>query len=157
MNEKLSSKFPSVLREALEKGIVSFPDDVLEHYDSFKAYRVIRRKKSEPILPLKNEDFYSQMEKYKNNSSIRNVGNNSKKIDETNIGNYSCSFFTSGDRLNEAMSLPRRNTRVIYGRIKQEYGFVRKNKETSHVDLWIFDGLQINKFDFEEVSNYESE
>lgn len=150
MNEELSSKFPSALREALEKGIVSFPDDVLKQYDPFKAYRAIRRKNNEPIFPLKIEDFYSQVEKRKNNPNVRNV-------DETDIGSYSCSFFISIDRLNEAMSLPCKKMYIIYGSIKQEYGFVRQNSDTTHIDLWIFEGLQINKFDFEEVNSREQE
>ena len=150
MNKELSSKFPSVLRDALEKGIVSFPKDVLEHYDSFKAFRAIRRPKDVPVFPLKIEDFYSQMEKYKNNLGVRNV-------DETNIGAYSCSFFLSKEALKEALDVLPKKIHIIYGSIEQINGLIHKNSETLHIDFWIYYGLQIDKLDFMEVDKYESE
>lgn len=133
--------FPSVLRNALEKGLVVFPDNLEKKFEPIEVYRGIRYKIGEKEKSMK-EDFLSQMER------------NLPGYDPTEIESYSCSCFEDKQELINAMHMPRKNKKIACGHICADYGPCVKEKESSHIHWYLFEGVDPSD-DFEVCSDEE--
>lgn len=130
MNKEFYSKFPCVLKNALENDIIAFPTHVEIKYENRAAFRVIRREDDD--WEVRESDFLSQMELVKKGYRYRPIP------DEKDINAYSCSFFTNKRALINIMHLPQKNKKIIYGKINKKYGIMNFDKKTSHINLWLY-------------------
>lgn len=145
MNDGLIKKFPKLLKQALEKGIIEFPDDVKDVYCDVMAYRALSIVKGEPPQ-ITRETFASQMELRALYPEKRIF----KDYDETDISNYSCSLYSDSNELNKAMHLPRQSKAVIKGLVRCSNGVMNHNLKTSHINWWLYDNHTAVK-DFEVI------
>lgn len=102
-------RFPAVLRNTLEDGRVEFQVGLKRCYPEQRVYRGIRYKVPDKTGVCR-EDFLSQAE---------------RKIpgtDMNDIGNYSCSCFTTKEELIAAFNLPRKNKGIARGTLYDGYG-----------------------------------
>jgi hypothetical protein len=114
------------MRKALEQGLVELPEDVLFSFPTFECYRMITRNGG-TFSPLKREDFLSQIEK-------KDV-----TADENIIGYYGCSFFCDIADCQRILKLPRKNKKIIKGRINHKDGAIERNLNSSHVNVFFYD------------------
>lgn len=117
--------FPSVLREALESGRVSFPDNIQKEFSERQVYRGIRYKEPDKTTVVK-DDFLSQAERMLPGT------------DMNDIGSYSCSCFQNQDELKAAFKLPRKNKGIAVGMLCDEYG-PAVFEENGHVHWFLFE------------------
>jgi hypothetical protein len=127
---KIIMKFRDTLQSALDRGIVTLDSRIEYSYEEIKVYRGITR--SDKVRSNLNEnDFLSQMEKPKKARG--------KKVDEQDLGSYSCSVFTDTKDLEQALFFPRPTKFIAGSEISSNenyFGPIRKN-ETTHIDLWL--------------------
>lgn len=128
MDEEYYMRFPSVLREALMSGRVSFKQGTKFAYAPFLVYRGITREPGESLAITRN-DFLSYAELGKKPRGLKNPG----------ISLYSCSCFVEKDELLAALKLPRFNKKIIFGELRDTYGPQRTNLANKHVDWWIYE------------------
>lgn len=72
--------------------------------------------------------------------------------DDSNISDYSCSVYTNLDEIHQQAKFPRKNKAVAKGIIKNSFGPINMSKETSHIDLFLFDNVDpSNEFEVIEI------
>lgn len=140
VQQDLYNKFPSILKEKLKSGEITFPKDTEFQYERIEAYRVIKRKEGDESSVSKN-DMKSYAEKNMN-KRLRGKRN----YDESDPHYYGVSFFTNIDSLIVAMDLPRKNNKIVKGYIYQEGGPQHTVKKTSHVCWWLFENVSFENF-----------
>lgn len=127
MTKDYYKRFPSVLRNALTEGKVSFPEETRWEYEPFTAFRAITRKPGES-MELKPEDFLSQAEK------------RTREANFDDIGSYSCSVFIDEKQLKIALKLPRGNKHIAEGKVKAANGPINQSNRSTHVHWWLYEG-----------------
>lgn len=138
--ENLFQRFRSVLREALQAGKVTLPDDLEIHYSPMSLYRAVRISNDKKTID--DSDFQSQMEK------------GQRGADDSDVENYSCSFFTCVAPLKDAMKLPRKNKRIAKGCVKEVQGALKASSHFEHVHLFRYADVEIAN-EFEVISDEE--
>lgn len=72
--------------------------------------------------------------------------------DDSDISHYSCSVYTNLDEIHQQAKFPRKNKAVARGIIKKSFGPINMSKETSHIDLFLFDNVDpSNEFEVIEI------
>lgn len=150
MHENLIAKFPNVLKNALKKQLVDLPPDIKTDYSPVIAYRGVSLNLISDDGSFNPEAFYSQIElktKYPNNRNL-------KDMDEEKVSNYSCSLFWNINKLNQYMSMPRKNKATIRGEVISESGAANFNPENTHINWWLYNGANetVGK-NFEVINN----
>ncbi len=144
-SDEILNKFPCVLKNALYSKKVTLPDNVEFKFDDFIGYRMISRKVNDDT-PINKNDFLSQAE-------LKEIGKPlARGIDINDISFYSCSLFKDSKQLQIILHLPRKNKKAIKGIIKMQNGAIRQNAETSHIDWWLYDDVNVSK-DFEVIED----
>ena len=133
-----------VLKNALINKKVRFPDTLQKEYDDKYVFRGVKynSKKKE----INKTDFLSHIE--------RKDTMMGRSVDETDISSYSCSCFLNLDELHTATKFPIKNKAVAKGLIKKDFGPININEQTSHIDLYLFDGVDPS-YNFEVVEKWE--
>lgn len=127
-------KFTSALEEALEKGLVTLPSAIQDHYpETCKVFRKVK-----DATTLQKTDFLSQIE------VSRLPGHNSyQKISIYDIENYSCSFFSDLASLYMLFSLPPHNKKIVSGTLREEFGQILQEQNTTHIQCWLYDDADL--------------
>ena len=138
------NKFPKVLKNALIDGIVSFPNSIQQNYDELTVYRGVRYSKDKTIID--KTDFLSNVE--------RNLRNPMVPADHEDISNYSCSCYLKLEEMRTLAKFPRKNKAIAKGKIKKEFGPIDVINKTSHIDLYLFEGIDPSD-EFEVIEKWE--
>lgn len=136
-------RFPSVLKEAIKKYNIDFPEKTQWDYDPQTAFRGFRREIDEDIH-LQDRDFFSYAELGKKARG--------QKYSEKDIEWYSCSCYRSKSELEAGLNLPRAKWRISRGKIRNNKGCICINKSTGHIHWWIYENANPAE-DFEVISN----
>lgn len=131
INVEYYKKFPIVLRSALLKGEVAFPDSLNKEYDSLIVYRGVRYNSIK--TEITKDDFCSNVEQMLKNPVI--------VADTEDISSYSCSCYLEVDAIRLYAKFPRKNKAIAKGVITKEFGPIDINNDTSHIDLYLFDNV----------------
>lgn len=145
MKESYYQAFPSVLRKALEDGKVSFDgveSDLEMEFEEFQAYRVLKRTFETDSFEVLESDFDSQAE-MKEKGTLPAV--QLRDFDESDIGNYSCSFSSEPKSLSNVMRLRTKpERRLAIGKLKQQFGILKKKNESNgHIHLWRYEAVSM--------------
>lgn len=143
-NLEYYKRFPVILRKALTEGKVIFPNTIKKDYSDICVYRGVKYNISK--IEIDRTDFLSYMELKENNPMIM--------ADETKINSYSCSCFLNLSELHMQTKFPSKNKAIAKGIIKQEYGPIDINEDTSHVDLFLFEDVDPS-CEFEVIEKWE--
>lgn len=138
------NKFPDILRDALINKKVKFPESLQCKYNNKNVYRAVKYNSKKTIID--KTDFLSQMERKQENPLV--------PADETDISSYSCSCFLNLDELHMYTKFPYKNKAIAKGIIKEEFGPIDINQDTSHVDLYLFDMIDPSDY-FEVIEKWE--
>ena len=130
MIEEYYRQFPRVLRDALMNGTVSFPEDLRKNYECREVFRMV--KYTSEKRQIDQSDFWSQVENKVPGLTSENY---------SDIRYYSCSLFGDYKEAELALHLPRRNKRLARGTIIDSYGPCLFEVDTSHVHLFLYDGI----------------
>ena len=123
-------KFRDVLQKALDNKTVTLDSSIEYKYEEIKVYRGITRKDKTPS-DLNENDFLSQMEKSKKARGM--------KVDERDIGSYSCSVFTDAKDLERALFFPKPTKFIAESKISSDtnyFGPIGRD-DSSHINLWL--------------------
>lgn len=155
--ENYYSNFPSVLESALKNKKISFnsyleKDSQNDIYDSFETkdvFRKIHRTPPNEDFTINELDFFSQVEKILVKSNINTMkqripGSNNDDIFK-DIENYSCSFFTSKEALENVLNISGPTNRVIYGHLESRFGIIGYNINNPHIQCWKFKNQDFTK------------
>ena len=123
------NRFPGVLRKALANGTVKFPSSLQRSYQELIVYRGVGYSKNK--TKIDKSDFLSNVE--------RNMKNPMVPADYDNISSYSCSCYLKIEEMRICAKFPRKNRAIAKGKIKQEFGPIDMNRDTSHIDLYLYD------------------
>lgn len=135
-------RFPTVLSNALKCGKIQFPDALQCEYEELSVFRGVKYTKDKTTID--KSDFLSQVERKKICPMIA--------ADDSNISDYSCSVYTNLDEIHQQAKFPRKNKAVAKGIIKNSFGPINMSKETSHIDLFLFDNVDpSNEFEVIEI------
>ena len=140
MNNNFYMKFPSVFRNALVSGLVSFETDPEITFKTFNAYRGVFRKKGESFIPLTKLDFESQAEKQEKLNN--NIQRRNRRQIKDNLGFYSCSVFTDKTDILAALKFPQDDRCVVSGPVSDSNGCIRRSSENSHIDWWLYENTE---------------
>ncbi len=134
-------KFPSVLRKALQSGVVSFDELPCEtSFEPIPVYRVIKRQLEEQDnIEIKEQDFLSQAEL----NAISPKGTEAKDL-IGDIGKYSCSFSLTKEWLQNIFKLPKKTKLLIYGTINETHGAINRDS-IPHIHCWIYKDVSLVK------------
>lgn len=135
MSAEYYKKFPKILQNSLIKKQVQFPEDLITEYDDMEVYRGIKYNNNKKDITL--EDFSSHIERAMKNPSIA--------VDKNKIEYYACSCFQNFDYLKKYGNFPRKNYAIAKGILKMEYGPITQNKNTSHINLFLFKNVDPSK------------
>ena len=124
-------RFPIDLRTALIENIVTFPETLQQEYEERVVYRAIKYNSKKTCID--QSDFASYIEKRAENPMI--------PVDDSNISSYSCSCYMDLDKLHIFTKFPTKNKAVAKGSICDEIGPVVIDKKRSHVDWFLFEGV----------------
>lgn len=138
------NRFPTVLKNALITGTVKFPSSIQQEYTELTVYRGVSYSEKKTVID--KSDFFSNIE--------RNIKNPMVPVDYENISDYSCSCYLKIDELRMRAKFPRKNKAIAKGFIKKEFGPIDINRDTSHVDLYLFDEADPSE-GFEVVEKWE--
>ena len=144
LNEEYYDKFPNVLKNALKNGIVKFPDSIQDEYSELVVYRAVKYSKNKTAID--KSGFSSNME--------RNFKNPMVPVDSNDISCYSCSCYLKIDAMRIYANFPRKNKAIAKGTIQKEFGPIDINDTTSHVDLYLFNGIDPSE-KFEVIEKWE--
>lgn len=106
------NKFPTVLKNALISGKISFPTSLQREYSDLEVYRGVRYSKTKTIIDT--SDFASNIERKLKNPMV--------VADENNISSYSCSCYMKIEAMHIYAKFPRKNSAIAKGIIKKEFG-----------------------------------
>lgn len=120
-------KFPVLLREALKKGEVFFPEGIEIDYVPFPAFRMVFREEGDNT-PVSRNDFCSYAE----------LGKKPRGMDIDNIGRYSASLYRTRQSVVNALKLPRPGKKLIEGLVYSKGGPCYKGGN-EHVDWWLYE------------------
>ncbi len=138
------NRFPGLLKNALIKGKVIFPDTLICEYSDMEVYRAVSYTKEKTRID--KSDFASKMELKLNNPMVVAF--------EDEVTSYSCSCFLNMEQMRIHAKFPRRNKAIAKGIIKKEYGPIDKNNDTSHVDSYLFEDVDPSD-GFEVIEKWE--
>lgn len=138
------NKFPITLKSALLEGKVEFPDALQREYEQITVFRgvVYNTQKTK----IAKSDFLSNVERNKLNPMI--------PADDEKIESYSCSCYIKKDMLNMCAKFPRQNRAVARGIIKDEFGPIDIDEDTTHVNLYMYDNVDPSD-EFEVIEVWE--
>lgn len=135
MNDENYLKFPSVLREKIQKGEFKFPQSTRFSYQPIQAYRGIERDEND-YAAVSNKDFMSYAEK--------NVCR--RGINKKDPHYYGVSLFVNKESVENALKFPRPDKKIAVGKVYEETGPSEINEETGHVCWWLYDAVEIKGF-----------
>lgn len=144
LNVDYYNRFPNVLKNALINEIVKFPDSLQDEYQELVVYRGVSYSKNKTVID--KSDFLSNIE--------RNLRNPMVPADFDNISSYSCSCYLDIDAMRICAKFPRKNKAIAKGVIQKEFGPIDIDADTSHVDLYLFDGIDPSE-KFEVIEKWE--
>lgn len=144
LNMDYYNRFPTVLKNALINGVVSFPDSLQHEYTDLTVYRGVKYSNNKTIID--KSDFLSNVE--------RNMKNPLVPVDLGEVSSYSCSCYLNIDSLRVCARFPRKNRAIAKGMIQKEFGPIDINSNTSHVDLYLFDKVDPSER-FEVIEKWE--
>lgn len=128
-------KFPTLIREKIETGEFVFPEETAFEYNQFLAYRGIEREK-EDCSEITKKDFLSHAER----------GIRRRSIDTKSPTYYSASLNLSREAVENSLQFPRKGWKMAVGFVYQEAGPAYINKNTGHVDWWLYENAKIEGF-----------
>lgn len=128
-NIEYYKRFPATLRDALLSRRVEFPATIRKEYEDLVVYRGVKISKNKSEID--KSDFMSNVERKKQNPLV--------VADEDRISSYSCSCFMNIEMMKIIAKFPRKNSAIARGIIKDDFGPIDINEDTSHVDLFLFD------------------
>lgn len=138
------NRFPTVLKNALMDGKVEFPSSIQQEYADLTVYRGVSYSNNK--TKIDRSDFISNIE--------RKIKNPLVVADDEKISSYSCSCYLKIDEMRIRAKFPRKNKAIARGIIKKEFGPIDINNDTSHIDLYLFDGVDPSD-GFEVVEKWE--
>lgn len=138
------NRFPDLLKRALLDGKVLFPPTLIREYDDMLVYRGVSYNKNK--TQIDKSDFISNIELKTKNPMIVAF--------EDQISSYSCSCYLDIEAIRFFARFPRKNKAVAKGKIRKEYGPIDINQDTSHVDLYLFEGIDPSD-GFEVIEKWE--
>ena len=138
------NKFHTVLKDALINGVIQFPASLQQEYEDLTVYRGVSYSKNKSVID--KSDFLSNIE--------RSIKNPLIIVDDEDVAYYSCSCYLDISEMRTRAKFPRKNKAIAKGIIKKEFGPIDINKDTSHVDLYLFDGVDPSN-GFEVVEKWE--
>ena len=139
---KYYERFPSVLRNAFLSGIVCFSATLKQRYENLIVYRGVKYTKSKTFID--KNDFRSNIERKMRNPFVTAY--------EDKIESYSCSCYLNIDEMKMYAKFPRKNKAIAKGLIKQEDGPIDIDDDTSHVNLYLFENVDLSdRFEVVEI------
>lgn len=129
------SKFPSVLKEKIINGEISFPENARFLYEPIQGFRCIKRE-PDNFDPVSKKDFLSYYE--------MNVSR--KKINKNDPHYYGVSLFLNKECVENALKFPRVGKKIAVGKVYSEAGPSEVNEYTGHICWWIYDNVEIEGF-----------
>ena len=166
MNENelniLIEKFPCVLKKAQKTGIVDICKyELITHFECIELFRGIKRKKDKIDLRLHKSDFLSQAELYYHIESEKRAIAKSEQYEASDnlkvqmdlfnnsmayncfdihiLGNYSCSFSDSYDKLKAFFEKPAKGRFIARGYVNNSDGILsRTDGAPGHVHVFLF-------------------
>lgn len=131
-------KFPAVLKERLKNGALCFPVDTEFDYEPKEAYRGIIRKVGEESIPVSITDMKSY---YELGKAPRGAS-----IDESNPIYFAVSLFKNTDMLKQSYNFSNPRKFIAKGYVYKEGG-PSLDGENSHISWWLFNGVNLSKFE----------
>ncbi len=128
--------FPAFLKEKIENGEFSFPENTEFEYSPITAYRCYFRNDGDNAAPNR-DDFRSHAELGR---VLR--GNGSSKPEY-----YGTSLFTSLGALNNIQSLNKPEKKVAVVSINQENGPISRNEMRRHICWWLYEDADLSSFE----------
>lgn len=144
LNLEYYNRFPTTLKRALLSGRVMFPDSLQREYNDLYVYRAVKYTAEKTAID--KSDFLSYIELKKKNPLI--------VADDSKISSYSCSCFLNMDEMHLQTKFPSKKKAIAKGVIKNEFGPIDINEDTSHVDLYLYDNVDPSS-EFEVVEKWE--
>lgn len=139
---KYYERFPSVLQNALLSGKVCFTATLKQRYESLIVYRGVKYTKNKTFID--KNDFKSNIERKMENPFVTAC--------EDKIESYSCSCYLNMDEMKMYAKFPRKNKAIAKGLIKQEDGPIDIDDSTSHVNLYLFENVDLSdRFEVVEI------
>lgn len=135
MEDENYLKFPSVLREKLRNGEISFSRNTRFSYQPMQAYRGIQRSKNN-YEPVSKKDFLSYAEK---NVCRRGINKNDAHY-------YGVSLFVNKESVENALNFPRKDKKIAVGKVYEKAGPSELNQETGHICWWLYEDAEIEGF-----------
>lgn len=135
MEDENYFKFPSIIREKAKRGEFSFPEGTLFVYEPFQAYRGVVRD-DDDFKEVSRDDFLSYAE----------LGKHVRGMNEDDPSYFSASLSLNKASVENALRFPRKGWKIAVGKVYKEVGPVKINCETEHVDLWLYDGVEVEGF-----------
>lgn len=163
----LYDKFPCVLKKALQEGVVNFDTyEPQKNYEPKVLYRGLRGKKTSGDIELFNSDFLSQaelldwaekIESAENEDVVKSTmpedlilqvdlfRNNPKRrgiAQKDNLGDYSCSFSDSYEKLEGLYAKPWLGKYIAKGCIDESCGVISdKHGKPGHIHCFLYEGV----------------
>lgn len=134
--------FPSVLREKLLSGTISFPEDICFDYEPILAYRSINRDEND-YTPVSKKDMKSYFELRKKPRGVENP--------ERDADYYAISLNKSIEDLKILFAFPNPKKKIAQGYIFKEGGPQRTKKQ--HISWWLFENVDFSHFIIKDEEN----
>lgn len=135
MDDNNYLKFPSVIREKLNNGEISFPPNTKFEYKPIQGFRGIQREENN-FEAVSKKDFLSYAEK----------GIHRRGINEKDPHYYGVSLFLNREAVENALKFPRANKKIAVGNVYAEAGPSEVNEETGHICWWLYENVEIRGF-----------
>lgn len=131
-------KFPNVLRDALNSGKVSFPQDIQWEYEDMVAYRAVDI--GDDKQNIIQSDFESRVEKDIREGRFKSLPNK--------ITMYGCSCFFTEKKLLEKIKdlqtqIDKGKRKIAKGTLKFRNGPILANNDTKHIDWFLFRNVDV--------------
>lgn len=128
-------KFPSVIREKMQKGECVFLEHTCFEHEPFVAFRGIERC-ADDCSVVSRKDFKSHAER-----KLRR-----RMINRNDPHYFGVSLFLNKESVENALSFARPNKKIAMGSVYSEAGSAEINDATGHVCWWLYDGIEIEGF-----------
>lgn len=138
-------KFPTVLRTALRSNKVSFPDTLQCNYEKRCVFRAV--KYTQDKTEIDASDFLSYVESNKKCPMI-------PVVDDNDISSYGCSCFMNLEMFHYRTKFPTKKKAIAKGMINDSFGPIIVDEKTSHIDLFLYDGIDPSG-EFEVIEKWE--
>lgn len=140
IGDEYYNRFPTMLRNALMSGRVRFSEHILYRYEDMLVYRGVKYGKNK--VKIDKTDFYSHAERELPGYNL------------DDINTYGCSCFEDLEELHMITKFPTKNKAIAKGWIKDQYGPCERSLENTHVNLFIYDNVDISG-EFEVCEKWE--